>query len=163
MVRMTVAATESWNLELMGFCGDMVIASRMTPWLESYGQRNGIEVAVHVGLADASYLELTRLVIRGRNDAIERIETELKTRFDSQLYVTRTLPYFYEILHPHGGKAKALAWMAESMGIDQQETISFGNGYNDVQMLEWSGLGVAMDGTVSQALVVADTVAPSVR
>ena len=49
------------------------------------------------------------------------------------------------------------------MGIDRRETVAFGNGFNDVQMLEWSGLGVAIGGAVPQILAVADVVARPVE
>jgi Cof subfamily protein (haloacid dehalogenase superfamily) len=159
MVRMALDATGSPDLEVMGYSGDAVIGSSMTTWLEAYGKRNDVEVRVVGDLASHGD-ELTRLVVRGADDVIERLEADLKARFDSALYVTRSLPYFCEILHPRSGKDKALAWLAESLGVDRRDTIAFGNGYNDVQMLEWSGLAVAIGGAVPQALAVADVVAP---
>jgi hydroxymethylpyrimidine pyrophosphatase-like HAD family hydrolase len=98
------------------------------------------------------------------DDEIERLEAELKERFAStDLYITRSLSYFCEILHPDGGKDKALNWLCESNGIQSEETIAFGNGYNDVQMLEWAGYSVAIGGAVPQVLEVADTVAPPIE
>ena len=74
--------------------------------------------------------------------------------------VMRSLPHFCEILHPRGGKEDALGWMCERFGIARSETVAFGNGYNDVQMLEWAGLGIAVGDAVSEALAAADSVAP---
>ncbi len=163
MTRKAVDATKSWDLEAMGFSGDTVMVSQMTPWLEGYGQRNGVEVRVVRDLASSGGDDLTRLVVRGADEVIERVEADLQTRLGAELYVTRSLPYFCEILHPQGGKDKALAWLAASMGVAQNETIAFGNGYNDTQMLEWSGLGVAIGGAVPQTLAVADTVTAPVE
>ena len=159
MVRMALAATDPWDLEVMGYVGDAVIVSRMTHWLEGYGKRNEVEVREVGDMAGFAGENMTRLVVRGADDVIERLEADLKARFDSGLYVTRSLPYLCEILHPLGGKDRALAWLAATMGIDRRDTIAFGNGYNDVQMLEWSGLGVAIGGAVPEILAVADAVA----
>ncbi|MCH7626487.1 MAG: HAD hydrolase family protein [Chloroflexi bacterium] len=68
-----------------------------------------------------------------------------------------------EILHPASGKDKALEWLCGYFGIDQSETVAFGNGYNDVHMLRWAGLGVAISGAVREVLEVADRVAPSIE
>ena len=163
MARMALEATESRRLEVMGYCGDAVVVSRMTAWLEAYGTRNDVEVREVGDLASFDGDDLTRLVFRGADDVIERLEADLKARFDSELYVTRSLPYFCEILHPLGGKDKALAWLAANIGVDRRETVAFGNGFNDVQMLEWSGLGVAIGGAVPQILAVADVVARPVE
>ena len=84
----------------------------------------------------------------------------MKALFDSRLHITRSLPHFCEILHPEGGKHKALEWLCVHLGIRQDETVAFGNGYNDVDMLRWSGLGVAIGGAVPEVLEVADMVAP---
>lgn len=163
MVQMALESTEAWHLEVMGYCGDAVVVSRMTAWLEDYGERNDVEVREVGDLASFDGDNLTRLVVRGADEVIERLETDLKARFDSELYVTRSLSYFCEILHPLGGKDKALAWLAANLGVDRRETIAFGNGYNDVQMLEWSGLAVAIGGAVPQILAVADVVARPVE
>jgi hydroxymethylpyrimidine pyrophosphatase-like HAD family hydrolase len=74
--------------------------------------------------------------------------------------VTRSLPHFCEILHPEGGKHRALAWLCGRLGIEEHETIAFGDGYNDVDMLRWAGLGVAVGDAVAEALQAADRIAP---
>ena len=76
------------------------------------------------------------------------------------LYVTRSLPHFCEILHPEGGKDRALAWLCRRLGVQRGETVAFGNGYNDVRMLRWAGLGVAVADAVPEVLEAADMVAP---
>ena len=93
---------------------------------------------------------------------IGEIEVDMKAMFDSKLYVTRSLPQFCEILHPEGGKEKALAWLCTHFGIDQHETVAFGNGYNDIGMLEWAQLGIAIEGAPPEVLAVADNIAPPV-
>ena len=160
MVLAALDALESWGLDVMGYHGHEVYVSRLTSWIEAYGPRNQIEVREIGDPKRMAPNGLTRLVVVGDEDEIRRLELELKTVFDSTLYVTRSLPHFCEILHPDGGKDKALAWMCEQMGIRQSETVSFGNGYNDVELVRWSGLGVAIGGAVPQVLEVADRVAP---
>ena len=106
---------------------------------------------------------MTRLVVKGEDDVIERLESELRSRLNGGMYVTRSLPYYCEILHPDGGKHKALEWLCGHLGIRREETVAFGNGYNDVHMLQWAGMSVAVDGSVPQVLEVADVVAPSME
>lgn len=49
-----------------------------------------------------------------------------------------------EFLHPHGTKAAALAALAARYGLTLADVVAVGDGYNDVEMLEEAGLGVAM-------------------
>ena len=164
MTRVAMDALRPYGMDVMGYRDNAVFVSDITEWSEGYGKRNDVEIKAVGDLGDYSLDSMTRLVVRGDDDAIERLEAELKERFAStDLYITRSLSYFCEILHPDGGKDKALNWLCESNGIQREETIAFGNGYNDVQMLEWAGYSVAIGGAVPQVLEVADTVAPPIE
>jgi len=148
------------DTEVMAYHEETVYVGEMTSRSESYGERNGIEVKAVGDLNEVADMELTRLVVVGDEDEIQRLESSLIARFDSRLYVTRSLPHFCEILHPLGGKDRALEWLCEHLGVRREETVAFGNGYNDVRMLEWVSLGIAIGGAVPEVLVVADRVAP---
>jgi len=163
MLKAAVDALEPWGLEVVAYHEDEVYVTDLTPRIDRYGDRNRVVVNVVDDLKVSGPAEPTRLVVVGGDDEIRRLESELKTRFDSELYVTRSLSYFCEILHPEGGKHKALAWLCEQTGVSQEETVAFGNGYNDVEMLQWAGLGVAVAGAVPEALSVADRIAPPVE
>ena len=163
MAEAALDALASCGLEVLAHHGDEVYVSRLTEWVQAYGPRNRVKVNLVGDLMELTLNELTRLVVVGDEGEIERLERDLKARFDGSLYVTRSLPHFCEILHPDGGKDKALAWLCGHLGVRQDETVSFGNGYNDVELLEWAGLGVAIGGAVPQVLDVADRVAPPVE
>ena len=153
----------SWEMDVMGYYGGEVYVSEMTSWVEGYAERNEVVVNLVDNLRDFAVNEFTRLVVVGDEEKIQSLETDMNAKFESRLHVTRSLPHFCEILHPDGGKDKALAWLCDYLGIRQNEAIAFGNGYNDVHMLEWAGLGVAIGGAVPEVLEVADRVAPPIE
>ncbi|MFT3660515.1 MAG: HAD family hydrolase [Gordonia sp. (in: high G+C Gram-positive bacteria)] len=66
-----------------------------------------------------------------------------------------------EISVPRVHKARGLAWLAEHTDVDARATIAFGDMPNDIEMLRWAGLGVAMGHGDPAATAVADQVAPS--
>ena len=147
------------DVEVLGYPGNDVFVMEMTEWAGAYGDRNSIPV--HVAAPDDFVASpMTRLVVRGEDDHIERLVPELRDRFAGSMYVTRSLSYFCEILNPEGGKDKALSWLGDHLGVGRNETIAFGNGYNDVQMLEWAEMSVAVEGAVPDVLDVVDLVAP---
>ncbi|TWH02649.1 HAD superfamily hydrolase (TIGR01484 family) [Nocardioides sp. J9] len=59
-------------------------------------------------------------------------------------------------------KASGLEYVAQQLGIDRDEVLSIGDGRNDIEMLEWSGRGVAMGQAVDEVKEVADDVTASV-
>ena len=150
------------EFEVMAYYGNDIFVVEMSDWAEDYGQRNSIPIHV-VQPEKITSGPMTRLVVRGDDDAIESLEVELNDRFDGSLYVTRSLSYFCEILHPDAGKDKAIGWLCSHLDISPTDTLAFGNGYNDIEMLSEAGLGVAVDGGVPQAIAAADLVAPSME
>ncbi len=160
MARTALDALANWSVEIVAYHEDRVYAAEITPWARRYEERTGAHVTVVDDLSQIADMAPTRLLAVGTDDEVELLEAHLKARFDSDLYVTRSLPHFCEVLHPEGGKDKGLAWLCDRLGVSPNETVAFGNGYNDVPMLEWAGLGVAVAGAVPEALRAADMMAP---
>ena len=148
------------GLQAVGYFHGGMYVDRMSEWAESYGQRTEIVVELVGDLREVADRDLTRIVVVGDDGDIEGLEREIKPRLSREVLVTRSLPYFCEILHPEGGKEQALAWMCDYFGIGHSDTVAFGNGYNDITMLEWVSLGIAVGDAVPEALEVADRIAP---
>lgn len=160
MVRMAMDALDGRDgIELRGDLGDDIFALRSSRATREYSDRHGVPIRV-IDAERFAATPMTRLVVRGEDDAIERLVPELQRRLGGALHVTRSLSYFCELLHPDGGKHKALDWLCAHLGISAADAIAFGNGYNDVQMLEWAGMAVAVDDAVAPALAAADMTAP---
>ena len=163
MANAALDALNEWPTEVAAYLGNNVYVNMNTPWADGYAERNPGLVHVVDDLREMAEMSLCRLVAVGDEDDVARLHSDLMAIFDSTLHITRSLPRFCEILHPEGGKHKALGWLSSHLGVEREETIAFGNGYNDVHMLEWAGLGVAVDGAVDEVLEVADRVAPALE
>ena len=160
MTRLAMDALDGRDeIELRGDLGDDIFALRSTRATREYTDRHGVPVQV-IDADRFADMPMTRLVARGEDDVIERLVPELRRALGGALHVTRSLPYFCELLHPDGGKHKALDWLCARLGISPSDAIAFGNGYNDVQMLEWAGMAVAVDDAVPPARAAADMIAP---
>ncbi len=91
--------------------------------------------------------------------ALVRIEQVVNGR----ARVLTSSPVWIEVLPPGLSKARAMAWLAEHLGVRREETMAIGDGDNDVDMLEWAALGVAMGNATPQTKAAADWGAPSVE
>jgi Cof subfamily protein (haloacid dehalogenase superfamily) len=160
MATAALDALATWQGEVLAYYGGQVYVDRLTPWVEGYGQRNRGAVNVVADLHELAGEGLTRLVVVGDEGDIKKLDRSLNASLGSRLHITRSLPHFCEILHRNGGKHNALAWLCRHLGIPRDQTVAFGNGYNDIHMLEWVGLAVAVAGAVPEVLDVAHRVAP---
>jgi Cof subfamily protein (haloacid dehalogenase superfamily) len=61
---------------------------------------------------------------------------------------------------PKSSKSCALAWLAEHLGVPRKQVIAVGDGGNDVDMLSWARLGVAMGDGAAEARAAAQVIAP---
>lgn len=86
----------------------------------------------------------------GEEEEIQRFKNDnenlLKDKYDavlSQIHIFEMLPF-------GTNKAAALKELAEKLGIEREEIMTIGDGNNDVEMLEFAGIGIAMgNGTES--------------
>ena len=53
-------------------------------------------------------------------------------------------PAFTDIVANGNSKARGMETLCRHFGIQQEETLAFGDGGNDIEMLQWAGIGVAM-------------------
>ena len=69
----------------------------------------------------------------------------MKTELSGRMNVFRSEPFFLELV-PNGiDKAKSLAVLLDEIGMKKEEMIACGDGFNDLSMIRFAGLGVAMD------------------
>lgn len=71
-----------------------------------------------------------------------------------------TEDWFLEVFDPSATKGQALSWLAEYLGLTLNEIIAFGDGYNDLDLLQTAGFGVAMHGAPQELIDQADLVIP---
>lgn len=71
-------------------------------------------------------------------------------------------PYFTDIVAHDNSKARGMEVICQHYGIRQEETLAFGDGANDIEMLEWAGIGVAMGNAADEVKKHADHVTTDV-
>ena len=151
-------ALNGWKGEVLAYHEDRVYANILTPWVEAYSERNKGKVHVVDDLRDIAEREPTRLALVGDDADVYAFDLLARGAFSTELYVTRSLPNFCEILHPETGKHRGLAWLADRLGVDREQVVALGNGYEDAPMIEWAGLGAAVSDGAPEALAAADTI-----
>ncbi len=71
---------------------------------------------------------------------------------------TRWHPDFFDIMSKNGGKHFGVESVCQHFGVDRADTMAFGDGGNDLTMLQWVGYGVAMGSASPEVQAAADLV-----
>jgi Cof subfamily protein (haloacid dehalogenase superfamily) len=94
---------------------------------------------------DPTRLHVNKVSFLGSDLTLERIREEFAARFD---VIPSTVPLFGassgELSLRGVHKASGIAVLIEHLGIPREHTVAFGDGFNDLEMLEFAGVGVAM-------------------
>jgi len=162
LAREAIAAVEEAGYGLNMYVEDELHVAAETPEARRYAEFQHIPIHVVGPLLDWITEPPTKLVVIGDPGELDVLEGDLKARFRDRLYISKSLPYFLELAAPGVTKASGLAFVAEHLGFKPEETVAFGDGENDVELLEWAGASVAVANAHPRVLAVADTTAPGV-
>jgi Cof subfamily protein (haloacid dehalogenase superfamily) len=137
------------------------VASPTSPWVvHNYAERDGT-LRVHARDLDD---EVTRAPLKilwyGETTAIHAFSRTMTDELGEAAEVVITTAHLLEFNAPDATKARGVAAVAEHYDITQADVVAFGDSHNDVSMLRWAGLGVAMPHALPEAQAAADLIAP---
>ncbi len=134
-----------------------------TPFTDLYRQRTLSDLVVHGDLGDLPRSPETaplKIIWVADGALVAELFPVFEARYEGRLYVTVTDPEYLEFMAPGVNKAEGVAVACRELGIAHGETLAFGDGNNDVPLLAWAGLGIAMSNARDSAKAVAGRVAP---
>lgn len=111
----------------------------------------------------AGYLNfpVPKFLMLDDGDYLALVEPRVKAALGKNFSVYRSEPFFLEILPKGIDKAQSLARLLEVIGLTKDEMIACGDGYNDLSMIQFAGLGVAMENAVLPVRKAADYITDS--
>lgn len=129
--------------------------------VQNYIKANGSRVVVVEDLYQHVSWQPLRILTMGDKEVVERCYSDfLELYQDSQVRTLLTgdeLRYL-QVTSAQATKSNGLRWLSKYYGIGQERIMAIGDGLNDLDMLEWAGLGVAMDNAHPQTKALADYV-----
>ncbi|MWV43777.1 Cof-type HAD-IIB family hydrolase [Paenibacillus sp. HJL G12] len=93
-------------------------------------------------------------------DVLDKVYEEL-VLWKPEFNILRSGEYFLDLMHPDASKGNALKQLADRRGVRQEEVLAIGNYFNDITMLTFAGLGIAMDNSPLEVKAAANEVTAS--
>lgn len=153
---------ESRGLPIVTYPADHLLATRNdSPYLAEESRINQMPVELTTDfVAEASRIDggAPKCLIPGEPAVLVELEQEMKEAFGEALSISRSAPFFLEIMAPGVGKDHSLARLLAHLGLSREQLIAFGDGFNDLAMLRFAGMGVAMANAADEVKAVADRV-----
>jgi Cof subfamily protein (haloacid dehalogenase superfamily) len=102
----------------------------------------------------------TKLVCVGDPVKLDGLELRMKAAFGTRMYISKSLPFFLEFAAAGVTKGSGLDFLSEHMGFTKEETVAFGDGENDVELVDWPAYGVAVENAHDRVKALADWICP---
>jgi len=99
-----------------------------------------------------------KFTISGEAAVLDKMVPVLKSQYGEELNIVRSGEYFIDIMKEGTTKGKALAMLANHLNVKPKGVVAIGNYYNDLDMLQYAGLGIAMDNSPEDVKAAADVV-----
>ena len=160
LARQAIGAVEAEGFPLNCYVDDELYVARETPESERYAGFQGLTVHPVGDLLAWLAKPPTKLVAIGEPEALDGLEARMQRRFGDRLYISKSLPFFLEFASAEVSKGAGLAFVAGHLGFAAERTVAFGDGENDVELLEWAGYAVAVANAHEDVLELADLVCP---
>lgn len=85
------------------------------------------------------------VAISFQKDLLLEMEKDFMRHFHDRISLTPTRYGFLEAMAPGISKGQALSQVVRGYGLFPEQVVAFGDGRNDLSMVEYAGLGVAME------------------
>jgi Cof subfamily protein (haloacid dehalogenase superfamily) len=161
LARETIAALAEEGYSPNVYVDDELYVASATEEAKAYARLNRIAYHVVGDLLDWLEEPPTKLVAVGEPAALDALEPRLKERFGDREYISKSLPHFLEFAQAGVTKGAGLDFLSEHMGFTPAQTVAFGDGENDLELVEWGGFGVAVENAHPRVKAVADWICPS--
>lgn len=101
-------------------------------------------------------MHISKMMYCAEPDILSAAIKKIPATYFEEYHLVNSMPFFFEILNKKASKGQAVADLARRLGIKQSEVMTIGDNENDVDMLEYAGLAVAMGNATPNVKAVAD-------
>ena len=156
LAREAIASLLSHGLSPNVYVDDHLFVAEETEYSRAYSAFQRLAVTEVGDLLAWLERPPTKLVAVAEPARLAEVRVDVERLFGDRLFITTSLPHLLELGHPGASKGSGLAFVAQLLGLDLAHVVAFGDGENDVELLEVAGLGVAVEGAHPRLLAIAD-------
>lgn len=130
---------------LLTYSGEAIISAfEPDEYVELESRINGMKVEVVENFTEFVNFDVNKCLLTAPVEIAPELEKALQQKYDGLLSIYRSEPFFIEVMPLNVDKAASLDRMLENIGLTKEDAICCGDGFNDISMIKYAGVGVAM-------------------
>lgn len=137
--------SKSLGVEFHGFIDECCIAPKENKYTDAEIQHNNIDVKIidiENDINDNDFI--IKAMILDEKEKLDQAVKKIPKEYFEKYNALRTVSFIFEFMNKNCSKSNALKALCKHLSISQTEVIAFGDGENDIDMLQFAGFGVAM-------------------
>lgn len=147
------------NCGVITYLGDQVISAfEPDEYVQLESRINGMPVKVVDNFKEFVDFEINKCLVTAPIEIAPKVEEDLREKYKDVASVYRSEPFFIEIMPKNVDKATSLDRMLETVGLTKESAVCCGDGFNDLSMIKYAGVGVAMGNAQEAVKEAADFV-----
>lgn len=159
VARAVVESARAEGHYIQTYHGDRLVVEALSTEAIAYGERTRVPVHVATDLGQL-WQGATKLLVIADPAVVTQLLTRWRPRFGRRLGMTRSFPYYLEMVAAGVSKGRALRRVASHLGVPLTQALAMGDGENDWSMVRSAGVGIAMAGAPGKLVRVARHIAP---
>ena len=157
-----IGLAEEHRVDILTYEGEEIITSNVEcPYAIAESNINHLPLRQVEDMKFYVDFKVPKFLMLDDGDYLAMVEPRVKAALGRDYSVYRSEPFFLEIMPKGIDKAKSLERLLDSLGMGREQMIACGDGYNDLTMIRYAGLGVAMENAVLPVKNAADYVTAS--
>ncbi|ABM03650.1 Cof-like hydrolase [Psychromonas ingrahamii 37] len=132
----------------------------ITPKTSKYTEHEADINQIKINICDFTTLEpdheMLKIMMIDEADLLTAAINRLPDSLQEKYSMAQSAPFFYEFMSKKSGKANGVIALAAYLGFTQEEVICVGDAGNDLEMIQYAGLGIAMANATDDVKAVAD-------
>lgn len=140
------------------YLNDTLFVDGITEEGIGYAKLARVELHPVGNLLDFLKEDPVKIIFIAEEKLLDKLQPYMEEVFGRELYITRSKPHYLEFMHLQANKGHSLEAVAKALGVAGDEVIAFGDSFNDLPMLRYAGLGVAMGNARPEVKAQADYV-----
>ncbi|ANE46343.1 hydrolase [Paenibacillus swuensis] len=147
---------EARGYHLQVYINDVVYAKEDNQKIKDYCKLSNVPYRIEPDFRSLLGQPFAKMLMIDDPEVLDAIALELRPLIGDRTHITKSKAHYLEFMHKEGTKGHAVTFLANHYGLELSQVIALGDAWNDHEMIEVAGLGVAMGNAIQPLKEVAD-------
>lgn len=136
--------------------GNRILTEKRIPLLKDYKEEDIMDIQIVNNLETAVNEDIIKIIVMGDRKKLDHIYNEVSKLKNNNYNMVFSAEIILEFMPVNTNKAEGIKYLAKHLNVDLKDIAAIGDNYNDIEMVEEVGLGIAIANAVQPLKDVAN-------